>query len=277
MYGTILALFGAASLSLGIANVVLTKEAYCNPWMEDANTWCSSTKEPYIWTWVAPGIWGSVPIFLAGLFGMCLSSHPQGWSRMFALFVFVSAIVFAPGMTVLSSIECWRGSASEYNFYMHHDGVKQGNIWTPDHDDPYQAKFALPLVIAILGGIEFLMTALVTLQFCCCGETLGIYMDSEVNVISAGPRIVPPVPIAAQEVYYPSRPQVDVYRPAVYQPPVRYNPVGTGVNYGQFPSRTGFGGYIGAGINTAFGGNRPGVGAGFGAGIYGSNPSYRWY
>lgn len=257
-YGAILALLAAASLSLGIANVVLTREAYCNPWNEDSSVWCSNSKEPYIWTWVASGIWASVPVFFAGLFAMCVSSNPLGWSRWFALFIFLSAIVFAPGMVVLSSIETWRGSASDYNFYKLNNGVNEGNI-IPDGDNPYQAKFALPLVIAILGGLEFLMAAYVTLSFCWCSDSLGIDFPTEVAAPVA-PATRPPV------VYYSPRPQissqVEVYRPS--PPAPRYNPVGVGVGYGAFPSRANFGGYFSANA---------------GGGVYGggsSNP-YRWY
>lgn len=251
IYGAILALLAAASLSLGIANVVLTKEAYCNPWEEGGSVWCSSTKEPYIWTWVASGIWASLPIFLAGLFAMCVSANPFAWTRWFALFIFLSAIVFAPGMIVLSSIETWRGSASEYHFYKLDNGVKEGNIM-PDGDNPYQAKFALPLTIAILGGLEFLLTAWVALSFCCCVENLDINMPD----VLAPPAPRPPV------AYYSPRPQVtsqvDVYRPAP-----RYNPVGVGVGYGNFPSRANFGGYFSANAGLYGGGG-------------GSN-AYRWY
>lgn len=270
-FGAVLAILAAASLALGIANVVLTRETYCKPWMDGAPVYCSTTKEPYIWTWVASGIWGSVPIFLAGLLAMCASSNPANWARLFAFFVFVSAIVFAPGMAVLSSIEVWRGSAADWNFYTLDNGVKEGNIMPPD-GNPYQAKFALPLVIAIIGCILFIMTGIVTLTLCCCRESLGVYLPWEQDVFfgsAVAPAVVEaPQPVVSQEVYYPGRPQVknyneiNVYRPAVYNPPVRYNPIGTGVTYGNFPSRANFG---------------VGVGGYFGAGFYGgSNPAYTW-
>lgn len=263
-YGAILALLAAASLSLGIANVVMTKEAYCNPFTKDGPSWCSSTKEPYIWTWVASGIWGSFPIFLAGLFAMCASSNPMGWSRWFALFIVLSAVVFAPGMIVLSSIEVWRGSASEYNFYNLNDGVKQGNIQPSDGDNnPYVAKFALPLTIAILGGIEFLLAAWITLQLCCCGESLGLYLGDVSPVVVTEP--------VGREVYYSPRPQI-TNQVEVYRPATRYNPVGNGVMYGNFPSRANFGGFLGA--NAGLGAN---TGVRVNSGIYGGvNNAYRW-
>jgi len=270
-FGAILALFAAATLALGIANVVLTRETYCKPWMEGAPSYCSSTKEPYIWTWVASGIWGSIPIFLAGLFAMCVSSNPGNWARLCAFFIFVSAIVFAPGMAVLSAIEVWRGSASQWYFYELDSGVKEGNIWPADGGNPYQAKFALPLVIAIIACIMFIMTMIVTLALCCCKESLGVYLPWEQDICFGSTStavVAAPQPVVSQEVYYPSRPQVknyneiNLYRPPVYAPPIRYNPIGAGINYGNFPSRANFG---------------VGVSANIGAGFYGgANPAYTW-
>ena len=285
LYGAILALMAAATLSLGIANVVLTKESYCNPWTDSAPLYCSSSEEPYIWTWVASGIWASIPIFFAGLFAMCLSSNPGKWTRVFALLIFLSAIVFAPGMAVLSSIEVWRGSESKWNFYKLDNGLKAGNIM-PD-DNPYQAKFALPLVIAIIALIMFIMTGIVTLCLCCCMHSLGIYLPQEIDSFTGVQatqvvqRPAPPPQIIqqAREVYYPGRPQiknyydVDAYRPASdpyarfsaaqTSMPTRYNPMSSaGGMYGNFASRVQSSG--------------PQGGGSFASEFFKPNPAYFW-
>lgn len=253
IYGAILALLAAATLALGIADVVLTKQAYCDPWMEGAPAYCSTNKEPYIWTWVAPGIWASVPIFLAGVFAMCISNDPANWTRCFALMIFLSAIVFSPAMIVLSAMEIWRGSASTWNFYKLDSSLMEGNIMV--EDGPYQAKFAIPLVIAILGGIMFIMTGIITLILCCCMESIGIYLPQNVPVQAPAPvvqqvyQVAPqPPPVIQKEVYYP-RPQIARNQYAIdYQPfsgpniATRYSgasdPYGVGMSYGQFPSRS---------------------------------------
>jgi hypothetical protein len=251
IYGAILSLLAAATLALGIANVVMTKEAYCEPWEEAGPVWCSNTKEPYIWTWVASGIWASVPIFLAGLTAMCLSGNPAAWTRVFALLIFLSAIVFSPAMIVLSAIEVWRGHASEYSFYKLSDSLMEGTIMV--EDSPYQAKFALPLVIAILGGIIFIMTGIITLTLCCCMESIGIYMPQELDASVPVQRVFTPppaAPVVQRQIYYQPRPQVKNQFAIDYQPTTgaymatRYNsvpdPYGSGgVFYGNFPSRAG--------------------------------------
>lgn len=277
IYGAILALMAAATLSLGIADVVLTKEAYCNPWSSASPLWCSTTEEPYIWVWVASGIWASIPIFFAGIFAMCLSSNPGQWTRVFALLVFLSAIVFAPGMCVLSSIEVWRGSEAKYNFYQLKDGIQAGMIM-PD-DNPYLAKFAIPLVIAIMAGVMFIMTAVITLALCCCMHSLGIYLPQEIEMLSGGgvtqtTQVVQSAGpyVQEREVYYPSRPQIRTYdadpyagfAPVQASVPVRYNPQsyqGAGasnVMYGNFASRA------------------PPTAGGFANDFFKPNPAYFW-
>lgn len=245
IYGAILALMAAGTLALGISNVVMTKQAYCDPWTEDDPAYCSSTADPYIWTWVASGIWGSAPIFLAGIFSMCLSSDPGRWTRLFSLLIFLSAIIFAPAMIILSAIECWRGSAGKWNFYKMDSELMEGNILV--EDSPYQAKFALPLVIAILAGIMFLMTGLITLMLCCCMQSIGVYWNNDMHAARTTQPIYQPNPgmVQPKEVYYPPRAQI---RSQVdYQPTTgpylatRYNsvldPYNPGVQFGNFPAR----------------------------------------
>jgi len=249
MYGAILAIMAAATLSLGTANVVLTSEAYCAPWMDEDPVYCSNTGEPYVWTWVAPGVWASLPIFLAGLYAMMLGNDPSRFARIFALLIYLSAIVFAPAMLILSSIEVWRGHASTWNFYKLNDELKEGNIWV--EESPYQAKFALPLVITILAGIMFLMTGLITLVLCCCMQSIGMSMSMN-NDGPIAPMVKPiyqppaqPTCASSGEVYCPPRGQL---RSTVdYQPTTgpymatRYNGCdqnNQGVMFGNFPSRS---------------------------------------
>lgn len=243
-YGAILSLMAAVTLALGIANVVLTSQAYCDPWMDMDPVYCSNTAEPYIWTWIASGIWASAPIFIAGLYGMCLSSDPTRWARIFALLIFLSALVFAPAMIILSSIEVWRGGASKWNFYTMGGSLMEGNIMV--EESPYQAKFALPLVIAILGGVLFLMTGYITMVLCCCMQSIGSNTSSESAVPTTQP-IYQPTPgvVQSKEIYYPPRGQMISH--VDYQPTTgpsmatRYNsvldPNNPGVMFGNFPSR----------------------------------------
>jgi hypothetical protein len=265
-FGALLALLAATTFALGIADVVLTMQNYCNP--TGANG-CSTSAEPYIWVWVASGIWASVPIFLAGLFAMCIGRNPVAWTRIFALLCFLSAFVFAPALIVLSAVEAWRGWAAPTTFYSFSNGGLAPGTIAPA-TNPYQAKFGIPVAIAVLGGIMFLMTGFVTLCLCCCMQCLGIYMPEEISTIQASAAPVAPAPtpqlaastVVNKQVYYPPRPQVanpsytaqnfnDDYPADPYSrfsampyPAVRYNsvanPFGSGAMFGNnFPFRTG--------------------------------------
>jgi hypothetical protein len=248
IYGAILSLLAAATVAIGTANVVLTRQAYCDPWTGNEPTFCSNTQEPYIWTWVAPGIWASTPIFLAGLFAMCLSNDPSRWTRLFAVFIFLSCIIFSPAIIILSSIEVWRGHASTWNFYKLGNDLSEGNIMV--EDSPYHTKFALPLVITILAGIMFIMTGLITFILCCCMQSIGVKLPQEpVAGSSIRQSIYQPTPsvIESKEVYCPPRAMNPITTHVDYQSSTgpfmatRYNsvlnPSNPGVMFGNFPSR----------------------------------------
>jgi len=185
---------------------------------------------------------------------MCIAANPAAWTRIFALLIFLSAFVFAPAMLILSSLEAWRGGSATYNFYTLSSGsMSPGNIMPTTN--PYQAKFALPLVIAILAGIIILMTSFIALNLCCCMNTLGIYVPAAPPpappvVINS---VVPPPEIITKEIYYQPRPQVrtainyqvtgDVgtFDPFLNTPVTRYtsvpNPFGSNVMYGNMASQ----------------------------------------
>lgn len=239
-YGAILSLLAAATLAISISNIVLTNQAYCNPWTDAEPTYCSNTNEPYVWTWVASGVWASAPIFLTGLFAMCLSKDPSRRTRLFSLLIFLSAIVFAPAMIILSSIEVWRGHASKWNFYKLGNALTEGNLMV--EDSPFRAKFALPLVVSILGGIMFVMTGVITLVQCCCMQSIGMKMSKD----SMSHHIYQPTPsVVDSDVYCP--PLAPVKGHGEYQPSTgpnmatRYNsgvdPGNSGGLFGSFPSR----------------------------------------
>jgi len=241
-FGAILSLLAAATFSIGISNLVLTSQSYCSPWMDDGPVYCSSTGEPYVWTWVGSGIWASAPIFVAGLIAMCLGKDPGRWTRLFAILIFFSSIVCSPAILILSSIEVWRGSASKWNFYQLGDNLMQGNIMV--EDSPYQAKFALPLVITILAAIMFVMTGIITMALCCCMQTMGMCMPQA----SSGSMIQQiyqpaPAPLQTKEVYCP--PRAPPCNSCDYMPTsgsnmaTRYSSVvnNPGVMFGNFPSR----------------------------------------
>jgi len=231
-FGQVLAFLAAVTLALVVADVILTSQYYCvnggqGPFCQiTANTW------PYWPVWVAVGIWGSAPVFATGLMAMCAASGDPAKQRNLSFLLVISAVVFTPAIVVISAIEIWRGAAAKFSLYSLGNGVQPGTITPPNN--PYQAKFAIPLAIAILGGIMHIMTAWIVCVTCCCGGGGG-----EV-VVQSVPVAAPQREVVIKQVYQPPRPQIVAppcdpcsRYPAVPYPPVRYSP-GGGYNF--FPS-----------------------------------------
>lgn len=131
-----------------------------------------------VWTWVASGIWGSLPTFIFGILAIRLGkrSSPMG-SSWFELFAFLSAFIFAPAMIVLSALEVWKGSGIYYWSYDTSSSLTKDDL----------AKAIIPIVIAGLGLIEFLMAFIAIWNLCCCrrehgGGEMVTYQKQQVDV-----------------------------------------------------------------------------------------------
>lgn len=157
-YGLVLCFLSVASLAFEIANVVFTILTF-----KDTIT-PSPLAVPYILTWIAAGIWGSIPVFITGVLAIKVAGTYKVQVRVFALFCSMSAVVFAPAMIGLSIAEIIMYPKSNLKFegktcYSFDD---TGTLSCP--------KFFLPLAVAILGGIEFYLTLMVTIIFCFCNR-----------------------------------------------------------------------------------------------------------
>jgi len=160
-FGILLSLLAAASLALGVADIVITYKTYVD------GQQCSTYTTPnycdpnnLVWTWVAVGIWGSLPVFIFGVFAICKGSRPMHQFHYFDLLAFLCAFVFSPAIIVLSAIEVYKGSSIYY--------------WTAKYltqDD--LVKAIIPIVIAGLGLIEFLMCLSSFFDLCCCTPNAG--------------------------------------------------------------------------------------------------------
>jgi len=210
-YGKLLALLAAATMSLTIADLVLTNQYYCVNGGE--GTYCQYTTddEPYWPIWVASGLWGSLPVFLTGLLAIC-SGNDHEKQRWLGFLIMICGIVFTPAIVILTSVELWRGSAAEYNLYSAgNGGISEGTITPPNN--PYQAKFALPCVVTIFGFLMFVMTFWVTCCTCFC--------SSSGPAAAAAPQ--QPQVVVKQEMYQPPRPQIVAQPPC--EPCTRYAPM----------------------------------------------------
>jgi len=191
--GKMVAILAAATIGLAVADLVLTSQYYCNGQTWSA-TWCSGTTEPYVWVWVASGIWGSVPVFFTGLYLLTVGGDTGKWNIAWLL-ILLSAWVFGPATIILTVIELVKGSSSQYTFYTSGGGsLVAGNIH-PSGMNPWQAKFALPLTELLLAFLTWLKTFYIfLLAWCCNGPQSAVVVKEPV---CNAPVVAPPMPCEA--------------------------------------------------------------------------------
>jgi len=160
-FGILLSLIAAASLALGVADVVVTYKTY----MEGLNCLTYTTPsycDPnnLVFTWVAVGIWGSLPVFIFGVFAICKGSRPMQPIGHFDLLAFICTFIFTPAIIVLSAVEVYKGR----NIYY----WTAANLQTDD-----LVKAIIPIVISGLGLVEFIMCFTAFLSVCCNSSSAG--------------------------------------------------------------------------------------------------------
>jgi len=185
-YGIILSLLAAASLALGVADVVYTYQTYMIGKSCSTNTtpaYCNTNV--LVFTWIAVGIWASVPVFFYGLEVLRHSGAAVASKSMcMELLVFLCTFVFTPAMIVISAIEVWKGVNV---FYWTANGL-------PSDDT---VKAALPISIAVLGFIEWLMCAVALYYCCCCQHTMA-----SASTVVTSTNTYQPQPVMVQSATY---------------------------------------------------------------------------
>lgn len=169
-FGIVLSLLAAASLALGVADVVLTYQKYMN----DRGCASKPTEPPcatnnLVWTWVAVGIWASLPVFILGILAIKLGDRrlPQR-SSWFEVLAFLCTFLFTPAMIALSVVEIQRGV-----------GVYYWKAYQNQADD--LVKAIIPIVIGSLGIIELLMCFIAFCYVCCCSHNNAYYSDTYIG------------------------------------------------------------------------------------------------
>jgi hypothetical protein len=170
-FGIVLSLLAAASLSLGIADVVITYQTYMvSKSCKDMTTPAMCDPNNLVFTWVAVGIWSSIPVFIFGIMTIRKGSGQGSQSSWFELLAFLCAFIFTPAMIVLSAFEVYKGAGIYYWAFM-----------TPLTSDDL-VKAIIPIVIAVLGLIEHFMTFIAICNICCCNTGAGaVYGTSKMT------------------------------------------------------------------------------------------------
>lgn len=269
-YGYALLLMAFAILGLEIGNVAFTY----NTFKPGTTTFVKKAfAAPYILTWIAPGIWGAIPILITGYLAVRVAGKINKLVRIFALFCSLSATVFTPAIISVSVAE----------IMMYSNNIPAGDTQPPfgTINKCYQfssaaslscPKFILPLIVAVLGGVAFYLTMMVTIIFCCCWDQKDVdgapadttettqvideYYPYARNPPNYPPMARPPPPQPYPEPIYRAAPRMvqpnmdflsayPAYRPATsrgfgFAP--AYNRQSYGGFPGTLPSLTNFGG-----------------------------------
>jgi len=162
-FGLLLGLLSAATLALGVADVVVTYQDYIVGW--DCNTGgpdpiCDPNN--LIWTWIGIGIWTSLPVFIFAIYAIRKGSNPSVVNPWFEVKAFVCGIIFTPAMVVVSALEVFMGA-----------GIYYWDFDTPLTSDDL-AKALIPLTIAVLGFFEFILCFCALFDMCCYGRQMAV-------------------------------------------------------------------------------------------------------
>jgi len=155
-YGVVLCVLSLASLALGVADVVLTYRTY----MEDKKCKDSTTPDyclpaNLVYTWVAVGIWASLPVFMFGIYCIYKGNPSSQQCGCYQLLAFSSVLIFTPAMVVISAIEVYKGRNV---YYWKAQSLPEDDL----------VKAILPIVIASLGFIQHVVSLFALSCMCCC-------------------------------------------------------------------------------------------------------------
>lgn len=148
--GSFLIVLSAAAIGLAIADIVISYSTYVQSGKQ------SSTITALALVWVAVGIWASIPVFILGALTLWITKHKMRSRGTFILMVFLSFLIFTPAKLIISIIEAWQGSGPLYS--------------VPPQGGAQQAKFAIPVTIAAIAFVSWLLEMLLAFYVCCCPD-----------------------------------------------------------------------------------------------------------
>ncbi|ESN96437.1 hypothetical protein HELRODRAFT_189238 [Helobdella robusta] len=143
------------SIILDIVDVALTYKI-CPPSGILRNFYCLASPSDDVWTWVASGIWASVPLTIAGIWTLYMLDRLETNPFWYVLFLFVCTFFFTPAKIILNSIE-----ASKYG------GVN--SYW--EGSSYAYSKLVIPIFLAVFAFLEHIHCLIFFINFLCCWWT----------------------------------------------------------------------------------------------------------
>ncbi|ESN96438.1 hypothetical protein HELRODRAFT_163499 [Helobdella robusta] len=136
-----------ASIVLDVVDIAVTSR-YCYSTVPRPLI-CLNNIADDVWTWIASGIWASIPLAVAGSWSAYLLERPGLNPYACVIFLGICAFLFCPVKAALNIVE-----AVKY---------KDNTNWS---DISYQ-KIVIPIILAVIAALEFLHCLAIFIDFVC--------------------------------------------------------------------------------------------------------------
>jgi hypothetical protein len=186
----LLAVMAAITLGLGVAQFIATYFLAFVPYCRYVLGNCTYA-EPVVYAFIMPGVWGSIGAFATGILAIKAIANMTSWRSVFSTVAFITAVILLPAMISVSIVNAVKVIQSPDGF--------SGSLYNVSTGAPNSTSvlFILPIVIVVMGFIEFFLTAGLFIYACVC-------LRPKFEPDSDEPIPIPvPVPRSAPEAIYP--------------------------------------------------------------------------
>lgn len=158
--GYIIITLAVMALAFEVADVIIAAVYKTSGWPCRGQTVVNSFAIPWFFSWVVPGIWASIPIFASGILAIKVKDNYGKTFRALAVLSTVSALFFAPSIIAINAAEL-----GTFFTYCNYTSIADVGSATPYYSTE-KAKFALPIVLIVLGILLFLLLLYLTYLLC---------------------------------------------------------------------------------------------------------------
>lgn len=207
--GYLLITMSILTFALEIADVIVATLYKSHPC--GGQTVSNTFTVPWFFSWVVPGIWGSIPIFITGLLAIYVRQNYGKEFQALAIISSLSAFFFAPAIIAINAAE--EGTFISYCNYM--SAGNAGSNAPAGYATLEGAKFALPIILIVLGIILLFLLLYLTVHLCysydecaMCQTLVGVQTATPAApVVTTSTAVAPvqpaiPVPIVLPSVNY---------------------------------------------------------------------------
>lgn len=164
---------------------------------------------PWFFSWVVPGIWGSIPIFITGILAICVKDNFGPVFQALAILSSLSVFFFAPAIVAINAAE--EATFIAYCGYATVAGV--GMKATADYKTLEGAKFALPIILIVLGLLLLIILLYLTVVLCYSYDKCALSEKLAMETAAAKQQTTTGVTVTAATLPPPPQPAQPVMMP----------------------------------------------------------------